>query len=94
MGKERAMVAVATLQRRRYYVVKPANIVPVRNGFEYDVVLNYGIGPRPIVVSGSGSGRPSTGTTCAMGDTIYVSHGVVAPSGESNCAETCPDPVM
>ena len=92
MGKERAMVAAATLQGDAG--VKSANIISVRNGFESDVVFDDGIGPRPVGVSGSRSGRCITSTMCAARGTIYVGHGVVAPSGESICAKTCSDTVV
>ena len=69
MGKERAMVAAATLQRDAGVMLSNLQILS-----QFAMALNR--------------------MTCATGGTIYVGHGVVAPSGESNCAKTCSDTVV
>ena len=95
MGKERAMVAAATLQRDAGVMLSNLQILSqFAMAFESNVVFDDGIGPRPVGVSGSRSGRSITSTTCAAGGTVYVGHGVVAPSGESICAKTCSDTVV
>ena len=94
MGKEREMVAAATLQRDTDVMLSNLQILS-----QFAMALNsmsfsmMALGLDRSLFPGAEVGA-STGTTCATGGTIYVGHGVVAPSGESNCAETCSDTDM